>query len=132
MRRRWIPELKDGTLALAKSAFEELSSNEDFQTAVCDIYLEKGQPPGWIDVDLFIKILVQELLTLFDSLDNIEASHELKEALKQAKELVESKAKEWRKTRPYACTLLLSLTLRKLVQKTWLRLEIEDRFPYIC
>ncbi len=113
------------------AAFDKLSANEDFQTAIGKLYIELGQLEEWTSAEFFMKIFVQKVLATFDTLEKLEFSSELKAALKQARTDVNDSAKEWKENRAYACNLLVSLTLRKLVKKKLLKLEIKTGASYI-
>ncbi len=126
MARPWIPVLPPGTSDRAKTAFDKISSDDEFRIVLVNIYQKNVASLQYVKTDFLLKIIVQDLLEKFDNLDRIEVSKEELTALRQAKLAVDSAATKWREQRAYACTLLVILTLRKMVQENLVKLEIRE------
>ncbi len=126
MKRPWTPDLRGDRLQLARSAFDGIARDPQFRIQISNIYQQRGAPQKGLSPELFLGLLVEDLLTKLEFLSKVQGSEEAKAALKRAKVAVDSAAAKWNKGKEYACTLLVSLTLKTMIQEGLITLEIED------
>lgn len=126
MKRPWTPDLRGERLQLATSAFDGIARDPEFRIQLIIVYQQLGAPQKGLSPELFLGLLVENLLAKLGSLGRFQGSAEAKAALKRAKLAVDSKAVEWGKGEEYACTLLVSLALKRMIQEGLITLEIED------